>query len=77
MLGIKETDYLPAKMTIQVTHIRTTRFLGMAFIKITMVGTKRTSRQQVYIMEASDQLYLSQQGTPRPGLPARELPRVD
>ena len=61
LLGFQETEYLFAKMTIQVADNRTTRVLGMAILKITTVGTNRTTRQQAYIMEAGDQLYLSHQ----------------
>ena len=61
LLGVKETEYLPAKMTIQVANNRTTRVLSIAILKITRVGTNRTTRQQAYVMEASDPLYLSHQ----------------
>ena len=61
MLGVKEAEYLPAKMTIQVANNRTTRVLGMAIFKMTTVGTNRTTRQQAYIIETGDQLYLSHQ----------------
>ena len=61
LLGVKETEYLPTKMSIQMAESSTTRVLGMAILKITTVGTNRTTRQQAYIMEAGDQLYLSHQ----------------
>ena len=45
LLGVKDMEYLAAKMTIQVADNRTMRVLGMAILKITMVGTIRTTRQ--------------------------------
>ena len=59
LLGVKETEYLPAKMTIQVEDNRTTRVLGLPILKITTIGTNRTTCQQAYIMEAGNQVYLS------------------
>ena len=50
MLGIKETDYLPTKMTIQVADSRTTRVFGKAILKIMTVDTKRTTLPEAYIM---------------------------
>ena len=59
--GVKETEYLPAKMTIQVADNRTIRVISMAILKITTVNPNRMTRQQVYILEGNDRLYLSQQ----------------
>ena len=59
LLGVKETQYLPAKKTIQVADNRTPRVLGTAILEMTIVGTNRTTRKQAYFMEAGDQLYLS------------------
>ena len=61
LLGIKETEYLPAKMIIQVAYNRTIRVLGITILKITTVGTNKITRQQAYILEAGDQLYLIHQ----------------
>ena len=61
MMGIKEKECLPAKMTVQVANNRSTKVLGMAIIKITTIGSNRTTQQQAYIMETGNQLYLSHQ----------------
>ena len=58
LLGVKETEYLPAKMTIQVADNRIIRTLSRATINITTVGTSRTTCQPAYIM-TGNQLYLS------------------
>ena len=59
MLNIKEKEYLPAKITIQVADNRSKKGLSMTIIKITTIGSNRTTRQQAYIMELGNQLYVS------------------
>ena len=67
LLDVKETEYIPAKMTNHVVDNRSTKVLGMAIVKIMTISSNRTTRQQAHIMEAGDQLYLSHQAL-------RELP---
>ena len=45
LLGFKETEYLPTKMTIHVADNITTRVLGLAICKMTTVGTNRMTHQ--------------------------------
>ena len=59
MLGIRERDYLPAKMKIQVANNRTATTLGLAILEISVVGSSKTTWQQAYIIEGADRLYLS------------------
>ena len=77
MLGMKEKEYLPVKMTIKVGDNRSTKVLGMAIIVITIIGSNRTSRQQAYIMETEDQLYLSNQALPGLGCLPENYPEAE
>ena len=46
ILGIKERDYLPAKMKIQVANNRTAATLGLAILEISVVSSSKTIWQQ-------------------------------
>ena len=50
MLGIRERDYLQAKMKIQVANNRTATTLGLAILEISVVGSSKTTWQQAYII---------------------------